>query len=403
VTLTLLLDLDGTLLGNEMDTFLPAYLQALSGHLSGIVEPNRMIATLLAATRRMVENQDPDCTLQEVFDDAFYPALGVEKAELRPAIDAFYERIFPTLRALTQFRPEAVELVDAALDRGYQIAIATNPLFPRSACLQRVAWAGFDPQVYPFTLISTCENFHFAKPRSAYYAEIMASLGWPEGPVLMVGDDLERDIEPAVQMGIKSFWITTQANVPDGYDDPSGYGSLADLLPWLDALPAGALQPDARLPGALLATLSATPAALDSLCRKLTPDAWRRRPADGQWCPTEVICHMRDVEREVNLPRIKTILGESNPFIPGKDTDPWAEQRQYIQQDGTRAFQSFISTRWELLNLLRNNPPEAWKRTARHAILGPTDLTELVGIIAEHDRLHIRQVQKDLQTDKFSG
>ncbi len=207
MALTLLLDLDNTLLGNEMDTFLPAYLQALSGHLSSYVDPDRMIAALLDGTRRMAGNQDPGCLLEEVFDDVFYPAIGIEKATIRPVIDSFYEQVFPSLQSLTQFRPKAVRLVDAALSRGYQIAIATNPLFPRSASLQRLAWAGFDPAKYPFKLVSTYEDFHFAKPNSAYYAEVLAALNWPDGPVLMVGDDLDRDIIPAHQLGLSTFWI----------------------------------------------------------------------------------------------------------------------------------------------------------------------------------------------------
>ncbi len=398
MTLTLLLDLDDTLLGNQMETFLPAYLQALSGYLSGTVEPGRMVAALLAATGRMVENQDPGCTLEEVFDEAFYPAIGFEKQDIRPIIDAFYKQKYPSLRPITQFRPEAVELVDAALMRGYQIAIATNPLFPRSAIMQRVKWAGFDPQNYSFKLVSSCENFHFSKPRPAYFAEVLASLGCPEGPVLIVGDDVERDIKPAHQLGIKSFWIANQADPAQAIRTSTGHGSLADLLPWLDEQPAGALQPDSSTPDALLATLTASPAVLDSLCRDLSPDTWRSRPSADQWNLTEIFCHLRDVEREVNLSRIKLVLRETNPFIPGMDTDPWAEQRQYIHQDGGRAFHSFLSARRELLGLLKNIPLEAWDRKARHAILGPTDLTELVGIIAEHDRLHIRQVQADLQS-----
>ena len=303
MTLTLLLDLDDTLLGNPMDTFLPAYLQALAGHLAQQVEPDQMIAALLAATRRMVENQDPGCTLEEIFDESFYPAIGIEKSRIRPAIDEFYERIFPSLRSLTQFKPEAVELVDAALNLGYQIAIATNPLFPRAASLQRVAWAGFDLDRYPFKLVSTYENFHFSKPNPAYFAEVLASLGWPDGPVLMVGDDLNRDIYPAQQMGLSTFWIRSQAAVAQdsvAHDavaqtkfDPAGQGSLPDLLPWLDLQAGEALLPDWKQPGALLAILASTPAALDSLCRDLTPDAWRRRPAGDQWCAAEIICHCR--------------------------------------------------------------------------------------------------------------
>lgn len=249
---------------------------------------------------------------------------------------------------------------------------------------------------YPFKPVSTYENYHFSKPNSAYYAEVLATLNWPEGPVLMVGDDLNRDILPAHQMGISTYWIRTPGQAPAAGVHPTGQGSLEDLLPWLDDQPDETLRPDWKTPGALLATLLSTPAALDSLCRNLTAEAWQKRPTRDQWCATEVVCHMRDVEREVNLPRVRAVMQESNPFIPGKDTDPWADQRQYIQQDGPRAFQSFISARLQLLELLRKGGLDIWERSARHAILGPTDLAEIIGIIAEHDRLHIRQVRKDV-------
>ena len=38
---------------------------------------------------------------------------------------------------------------------------------------------------------------------------------------------------------------------------------------------------------------------------------------------TEIICHLRDVEREVNLPRIRRVLAEQNPFLVGEVTDVW--------------------------------------------------------------------------------
>jgi hydroxymethylpyrimidine pyrophosphatase-like HAD family hydrolase len=41
VSLTLLLDLDGTLLDNDMDLFLPAYLQALSKELAFSSNPRK--------------------------------------------------------------------------------------------------------------------------------------------------------------------------------------------------------------------------------------------------------------------------------------------------------------------------------------------------------------------------
>ena len=52
-------------------------------------------------------------------------------------------------------------LIDWAFSRGYRIAIATDPLFPRKATYHRLRWAGFDPE--RFELISSFEHFHFTK------------------------------------------------------------------------------------------------------------------------------------------------------------------------------------------------------------------------------------------------
>jgi hypothetical protein len=108
---------------------------------------------------------------------------------------------------------------------------------------------------------------------------------------------------------------------------------------------------------------------------------------------------LRDVDQEVNLARIRRVLQENDPFLSGKDTDPWADERMYFCQDGPQALHEFTTARMKLLDLLEAATPEDWERTARHAILGPTTLRELVRIVAEHDRLHVRQVMGDLFLD----
>ena len=54
MTLTLLLDLDDTLLGNDIDIFLPAYLKLLVKHLMDYLSPDRMDKNLLAANQVML-------------------------------------------------------------------------------------------------------------------------------------------------------------------------------------------------------------------------------------------------------------------------------------------------------------------------------------------------------------
>ena len=133
MTLTLLLDLDDTLLDTNTDAFIQAYFQALSGFLAEQVKPDLMLSALMAGTRKMMTNNDPSLTLRQVFDTEFFPRVGVERDVLQPRIDRFYEEVFPTLSYLTKPRPKAVELVEWAFAQGYRLAIATNPLFPLAA------------------------------------------------------------------------------------------------------------------------------------------------------------------------------------------------------------------------------------------------------------------------------
>jgi DinB superfamily/HAD-hyrolase-like len=285
-------------------------------------------------------------------------------------------------------------MVERAFESGYQLVIATNPLFPLTANLQRLEWAGLSTDQYPFTLVTSFENFHFAKPQPAFYAEILARLGWPEGPVVTVGDDLHRDIAASRKLGLAAFWLTEPGTTsPDGPEAPAASGRLADLISWLENTPAPVLQPDYKPVSAMLAILRSTPAVLDTLSRDLPSEAWTKRPEPGEWSPTEILCHLRDVEKEVNLPRVQLLLEQNNPFLAGKDTDPWAEQRHYILQNGMQALHKFTAARLELLDLLEAIQPDDWNRPARHAIFGPTRLAELVGINAGHDRLHVRQVE----------
>jgi FMN phosphatase YigB (HAD superfamily) len=397
MTLTLLLDLDDTCLGNSMDTFIPAYLSSLGDHLSAYVQPDNLIPSLLAATQQMLQNKRQDKSLKQVFDEAFYPAIGIGPEDLQDQIDSFYDQKFPHLKDLTQFRPEAVSLVDQAFERGYTVVIATNPLFPRTAILQRLEWAGLSPEDYPFSLIPSYESFYFAKPNPSFFAETLSRLGWPEGPVVMVGDDLNLDIIPAQRMGLSTFWITADnQSASDPLDPPHGFGSLSDLLPWLDSTPEEDLRPEYDQPESRLAILRATPAVMDALTLGLDQANWMENPQPGEWSITEIMCHMRDVDAEVNLPRLKKVLQEENPFLPGIDSDQWAHERLYYCQNGQEALSDFIAWRLQLLEIMTKLELEEWLRSASHAIFGPTNLIELANIIVRHDRMHVRQAFESL-------
>lgn len=392
--LTLLLDLDDTLLDTNMDTFIPAYFQALAKHMSACVDSDVMLPALVAGTRGMMGSKDPGRTLREVFDLRFYPGLGIDREDIQPVLEDFYDNVFPGLGTLTTQRPEAVELVTWAFKQGFRVAVATDPFFPLKATQHRLRFAGLAPEDFPFERVSSYETFHFTKSHAAYYAEFLGQLGWPDGPILMVGNDVERDLLPAQQLGLATFWINNTGQADGARPQPTGRGSLADLKAWLGEVDLKTLEPRFNTKEAILALLTAAPASIASLSRELPVSEWTRRPASGEWSLVEVLCHLRDSECEVNQPRLERLMHETEPFIAGRSTPEWSEARGYIHQDGNAAFQEYLTARLGTLETLKGLSEGDWSRKARHSIFGPTTLQEMVGFMATHDRIHIQQIWK---------
>ena len=393
MSITLLLDLDDTLLDTNMDAFIPIYFHALGKAMAEYIAPDKLLKSLMQGTEAMIQNDTPAETLQDVFSANFYPHLGVERDILDPIIADFYQNIFPTLAHLTKVRPEAVEFVEWAFSAGHRIAISTNPLFPQTAIYNRLRWAGLDPEKYPFEIISSFETFHFSKPNPAYFAEILGRIGWDDSPVLIVGDDPVRDLLGAEELGVALYWIAEDdAIVPEGRKKPLGRGKIGALRSWIESFDEKMLVPSYQAKTAIVATVKAIPAVLSEILVDLSASAWTESSHPDEWSLVEIISHLRDVEREVNLPRIQIFLRDENPFITADDTDMWVSERGYAKNDGETALRELVAARLETLDALKKLSPADWQRSGRHAIFGPITLKEQLGFMAEHDRVHLRQV-----------
>jgi FMN phosphatase YigB (HAD superfamily) len=395
MTLTLLLDLDDTLIENDQNAFFAAFAKTMISSLSRHASAETLAAGFQSGVQAMFLNRDPALTLAEAFYQGMLAKVpGLDKNALQEDINNYYREVYPTLSAHTRQKPEAVRLVDWALSQGYRLAIATNPFFTYFAVQERLRWAGLPPEKYPFSLLTSNESFHFAKS-PVYFAELMGRLGWPDEPVLMVGDDLNLDIIPSQAIGIPSYHI-----VGDGTDGTAGYagprGGIESVRPWLEETDFARLRAEPNSREAILATLLSTPATLSGLLAELPVENWTRRPFEDEWSITEIICHLRDVDAEVNLPRLRSFLQETNPFILGQSTDEWVEERAYDKQDGQQALKDLTRERKALVATLEALSPQSWQLRARHSIFGPTDLREMAGFIAEHDRVHIQQVFKTI-------
>jgi FMN phosphatase YigB (HAD superfamily) len=211
--------------------------------MASIVPPEKLVTELLRGTQAMDAGDGSGPTNEMVFDAVFYPALEREKAELAPIFDRFYADEFPKLQAMTHPIPEARLLVEWAFERGLQVVIATNPMFPRTAVEQRLAWADVPVTEFDYALVTTYEVMHATKAHPAYYREILDLLGREPKECLVVGDDWQMDMAPAASIGIPIYWVTRPDDTllpipPLGVGERRGgvligQGTLESLWDWM--------------------------------------------------------------------------------------------------------------------------------------------------------------------------
>ena len=122
-------------------------------------------------------------------------------------------------------------MIKSLHDAGYRLIIATNPVFPRHAALERLSWTGADLSLFEY--ITGYENSRATKPTLTFYKNLLTDLKLEPSEVIMVGNDTRDDMS-AEAAGIDTFLVTDCLINRDKYDI-SRYknGKLSDLLNYL--------------------------------------------------------------------------------------------------------------------------------------------------------------------------
>jgi len=202
---TFLFDLDGTLLPMDIDEFIGLYFNEIGRELKDLMEPKTLVKYIWSATEDMIRNTEQR-TNEEVFMDSFARFVGENKLDLyRERFDKFYDTAFLKTKKCIGSTPYMKESVYILKDKGYQVAVATNPLFPRKAILHRIRWAGFEPE--DFIYISCYEKNCYCKPHKKFYEEVLEDIGKKPEQCMMVGNDVQEDWLRVV-WGIKTYLIT---------------------------------------------------------------------------------------------------------------------------------------------------------------------------------------------------
>jgi len=232
---TLLFDLDGTLVHFGYDEFLQAYLQAIGAKVASFVDPKKFVKQLLASTTAMLNSLDPSRSNEEVFWDHFRQSIDLDVDKLLPVLDDFYVRDFPKLQQILKPTPlpQARSLVAGLLAEGYQVVIATNPVFPRVAIEERLRWGNLHD--LPYTLVTTYENSTYCKPHVEYYQEILKKVDRSPRQCMMIGNNTCEDLV-AADLGIVTY-LVEDCLLDDGpfYRTPHFRGTFRDLVAFVES------------------------------------------------------------------------------------------------------------------------------------------------------------------------
>jgi DinB superfamily len=149
----------------------------------------------------------------------------------------------------------------------------------------------------------------------------------------------------------------------------------------------------------LLDRLSVSPVRLRALLTSLSESALRSAPPAGGFAPIEDAWHLRDIEVEGHVPRIRRILAEESPVLATIDGDRLAIERQYLQRELGTALDEFAQFREASLGLLGALAEESWSRRAVFEERC-VSLQELVVAMAEHDEAHLNALAAEPKEPK---
>ena len=123
----------------------------------------------------------------------------------------------------------------------------------------------------------------------------------------------------------------------------------------------------------------------------VAPEAARLKPSADSWSILEVVCHLKDTEREDFREHLDFILHRQNEDWHEIDTDGWVTQRRYNEQDFAEMQQKFFIEREKSITWLNGLHNPGWEKTYTTQYR-TISAGEMFACWVAHDNLHIRQL-----------
>ena len=139
------------------------------------------------------------------------------------------------------------------------------------------------------------------------------------------------------------------------------------------------------------------PAVVVQAARSLPGAVVSDRPLAGGFSMVEHVWHLADLETDAYEVRIRRILEEDEPALPGFDGDAVAAKRKYRALRLRDGLKKFTEARERNLAALSALEDEAWQRTGVLEGVGKVTLRDVPRLMHEHDLSHRGEIEALLQ------
>lgn len=138
--------------------------------------------------------------------------------------------------------------------------------------------------------------------------------------------------------------------------------------------------------------LRATPGLFRQALRTEDERVMRHRPAAGEWSAIEVLGHMIDKMFHWST-RVKRIIHEERPYLPGYDQDAAVRAHNYQQADLKVLFEQLELHCERFASVVEALPSSALQREGVHGEFGPMALQQCVQAALKSVPEHLEQLQ----------
>ncbi|HUU79152.1 MAG TPA: HAD family hydrolase [candidate division Zixibacteria bacterium] len=239
---TLLFDMDSTLISIDEQGFSKKYFHLL--HKTHFYELDFMffVDAMVDITRYVMTTKLPKELTVDTFVKEMSKHFEISPEEIKSNLLDFYHNEYSQLKSYIRPVRGVKKLIKNCFAKGYDVVVATTPIFPEVAIMKRLKWGGLHN--FDYKLVTHAENMYYSKPQEEYYTEVLSKINKEINECLMIGNEFMADIIGPTKLGMKTFY----SPLPSINDElfvspelkrfskirPSYQGTMSDLAKLID-------------------------------------------------------------------------------------------------------------------------------------------------------------------------